>query len=213
MAQKPAAPFNNPFGELSNLRDQLSPAAPSVLPTKPKPTSEVEPAGWGKLVVMCEKKGRAGKTVTRIKGLPAASLSDCIQRMKLAFGCGANQEEGDLILQGSHVERAKEWLENHGARLVVVSGGAGRAKVVRAQPSRAVPNEGRVSTRDGKRRADLEGGLTVDIVLKRDQPSGALTRGVIRDILTKSPLHPHGIKVRLTDGSVGRVKHVIAPSG
>ncbi|MEZ4722087.1 MAG: YwbE family protein [Flavobacteriales bacterium] len=51
--------------------------------------------------------------------------------------------------------------------------------------------------------------MKFDIVLKKDQRSGALTRGIVKDILTKSPSHPHGIKVRLEDGQVGRVKEVI----
>lgn len=62
---------------------------------------------------------------------------------------------------------------------------------------------------NGQNRADIRPGLTVDIVLKRDQPTGKLTRGTVKDILTHSPRHPHGIKVRLTDGQVGRVKHII----
>ena len=61
---------------------------------------------------------------------------------------------------------------------------------------------------NGTKRADLEPGLRVAIVLKADQRSGKLTVGVIEDILTKSPTHPHGIKVRLTDGRVGRVKEI-----
>ena len=59
---------------------------------------------------------------------------------------------------------------------------------------------------DGRQRADIQPGMTVDIVLKRDQRTGQLTRGVVQDILTKSAFHPHGIKVRLEDGQVGRVK-------
>lgn len=51
--------------------------------------------------------------------------------------------------------------------------------------------------------------MTVLIVLKQDQASGELTRGVIQDILTKSPTHPHGIKVRLISGEVGRVKQIV----
>ena len=61
---------------------------------------------------------------------------------------------------------------------------------------------------DGKDRRDIRPGLTVDIVLKKDQRSGNLTRGVVRDILTKSANHPYGIKVRLIDGQVGRVKKI-----
>ena len=59
---------------------------------------------------------------------------------------------------------------------------------------------------DGRDRRAVRPGLTVDIVLKKDQRAGTLTRGVVKDILTKSAHHPHGIKVRLMDGQVGRVK-------
>lgn len=62
---------------------------------------------------------------------------------------------------------------------------------------------------DGTRRDALRPGLTVRIVLKKDQRSGQLTQGVIKDILTKSPTHPHGIKVRLESGAVGRVKEIL----
>jgi uncharacterized repeat protein (TIGR03833 family) len=61
---------------------------------------------------------------------------------------------------------------------------------------------------DGTKRGDIRPGMTVDIVLKQDQRTGKLTRGVVKDILTNSPAHPHGIKVRLQDGQVGRVKHI-----
>ncbi len=54
--------------------------------------------------------------------------------------------------------------------------------------------------------------MTVMIVLKQDQPTGKLTRGVVRDILTNSPRHPHGIKVRLETGQVGRVKLIVEES-
>jgi uncharacterized repeat protein (TIGR03833 family) len=62
---------------------------------------------------------------------------------------------------------------------------------------------------DGRERRHIRPGLTVDIVLKKDQRSGQLTRGIVRDVLTKSARHPHGIKVRLSDGQVGRVKNII----
>ena len=62
---------------------------------------------------------------------------------------------------------------------------------------------------DGRDRRNIRPGLTVDIVLKKDQGSSRLTRGVVRDILTKSANHPHVIKVRLIDGQVGRVKKIL----
>jgi uncharacterized repeat protein (TIGR03833 family) len=58
-------------------------------------------------------------------------------------------------------------------------------------------------------RSDIRAGLRVAIVLKHDQRSGKLTEGVVRDILTKSEAHPHGIKVRLESGEVGRVKEIV----
>jgi len=62
---------------------------------------------------------------------------------------------------------------------------------------------------DGNKRADIKPGLNVAIVLKQDQRSGKLTEGVVKDILTNSSTHPHGIKVRLEDGQVGRVKKIL----
>ncbi|WP_420644585.1 YwbE family protein [Candidatus Leptofilum sp.] len=62
---------------------------------------------------------------------------------------------------------------------------------------------------DGTRRSNIKAGLRVAIVLKQDQRSGKLTEGVVQDILTKSGKHPHGIKVRLQSGAVGRVKEIL----
>ena len=61
---------------------------------------------------------------------------------------------------------------------------------------------------DGTKRSDIAPGLSVSIVLKQDQRSGKLTDGVVKDILTNSSTHPHGIKVRLESGEVGRVKEI-----
>jgi uncharacterized repeat protein (TIGR03833 family) len=57
-------------------------------------------------------------------------------------------------------------------------------------------------------RKEIKPGLKVAIVLKADQKSGKLTEGIVKDILTKSQVHPHGIKVRLENGQVGRVKEI-----
>ena len=62
---------------------------------------------------------------------------------------------------------------------------------------------------DGTKRSEIQPGLEVEIVQKHHQRTGTLTKGVVRDILTKSPTHPHGIKVRLETGEVGRVKHIL----
>ncbi|PEI87351.1 hypothetical protein CN679_22535 [Bacillus pseudomycoides] len=62
---------------------------------------------------------------------------------------------------------------------------------------------------NGQKRANISPGLEVDIVLKKDQRTGTLTRGIVKDILTNSSSHPHGIKVRLQDRQVGRVQHIV----
>ena len=62
---------------------------------------------------------------------------------------------------------------------------------------------------DGQTRAHIKPGMIVLIVLKQDQRTGRLTKGIVKDILTSSATHPHGIKVRLTDGQVGRVKEIV----
>lgn len=61
---------------------------------------------------------------------------------------------------------------------------------------------------EGTKRADIKPGIEVSIVLKQDQRTGKLTKGVVKDILTNSANHHHGIKVRLEDGQVGRVKAI-----
>jgi uncharacterized repeat protein (TIGR03833 family) len=62
---------------------------------------------------------------------------------------------------------------------------------------------------DGTRRSEIRPGLRVSIVLKQNQQTGKLTEGLVRDILTNSPSHSHGIKVRLEGGEVGRVKEIL----
>jgi len=61
---------------------------------------------------------------------------------------------------------------------------------------------------DGQSRANIRPGLQVSIVLKQDQRTGKRTRGIVKDILTSSAYHPHGIKVRLVDGQIGRVQEI-----
>ena len=62
---------------------------------------------------------------------------------------------------------------------------------------------------NGQNRSGIKPGTTVWIVLKEDQRTGKLTKGIVQDVLTKSSHHPHGIKVRLVDGQVGRVKQIV----
>ena len=62
---------------------------------------------------------------------------------------------------------------------------------------------------DGKNRKDVKPGIEVAIVLKKDQRTGIETIGIVKDLLTNSSFHPHGIKVRLTDGQIGRICRII----
>ena len=61
----------------------------------------------------------------------------------------------------------------------------------------------------GTKRVDIKSGMRVLIILKKDQRSGKLTEGIVKDVLTNSPNHPYGIKVRLRSGEIGRVKEII----
>jgi len=68
---------------------------------------------------------------------------------------------------------------------------------------------GEINATDGRNRVNIRPGQEVDVVQKQDQRSGKLTRGIVLRLLTKSPHHPHGIKVQLESGIVGRVKNVV----
>ncbi len=118
---------HNPFANLSGFSGAsvapsvTEPSATEPSTTRSEPAAQV-PLALGfpdKLVVRLEKKGRAGKTVTRISGLPAAHMAELAARMKKALGCGATQDGRDLLLLGALVERAATWLEAEGARRVV----------------------------------------------------------------------------------------------
>lgn len=65
----------------------------------------------------------------------------------------------------------------------------------------------------GRNRSDIKAGTRVQVVQKQDQRTGKLTEGIVKDLLTKSSTHPHGIKVRLTNGIVGRVKGILSEEG
>jgi uncharacterized repeat protein (TIGR03833 family) len=73
---------------------------------------------------------------------------------------------------------------------------------------RHIERKARIISMNGIRKSDINPGLRVLIVLKTDQRTGKLTGGIVKDVLTKSAVHPHGIKVRLESGQVGRVKEI-----
>lgn len=114
---EPAALQHNPFAA---LRPEGSTDAASEPEPNEPPAPEPE-KGWGagKIVLRREKKGRGGKTVTRIEGLPSARLPALAAEMKRGLGCGAKVEGDALILLGSLVDRAAAWLRDQGAPRIV----------------------------------------------------------------------------------------------
>lgn len=116
-SQAPAARFDSPFAELGSLRSQLPEGA--VAAEEP-----VDPATGSaatipdKVVVRLERKGRKGKTVTRVSGV-GHDAAAWAQRLKRDLGCGGSVEAGDIILTGNLVDRTIAWLEAAGAGRVV----------------------------------------------------------------------------------------------
>ncbi len=86
----------------------------------------------------------------------------------------------------------------------------GRLKKYYKIGSQSISNRGyMVQAKNGQNRCDIHLGLEVDVILKKDQRSNKRTRGIVEEILTNSSYHPHGIKVRLKSGQVGRVQEII----
>lgn len=126
-----ARSINQPFAALAGLRaaapaEPGSPAALAGLHAAASPPASAKPPAKprfeGKLVLQREKKGRGGKTVTRLRGLslPAGALEALCKELKQGLGCGAVVEEGDVLLQGDQCKRAAEWLEKQGATRVII---------------------------------------------------------------------------------------------
>lgn len=150
-----------------------------------------------------ESVGRSGKVVTRIAGLPQDLLDTIAARLRKALGCVARVDNANVILEGSLKERASEWLQKVGDVRNLPEEKPALAKV--ASPVPAAPALVATSA-SGTYRRNIRAGMKVGIVLKEDQPTGELTIGVVRDLLTSSDEHPRGIKVLLQSGQVGRVK-------
>ncbi|MCC7386149.1 MAG: translation initiation factor [Deltaproteobacteria bacterium] len=125
--------LNTPFAGLAKLREELAGSAAASAPTAPtaataptSPPTAQPPAPsaklGAKLVLQREKKGRGGKTVTRIHGLElsARALEALVSDLKRGLGCGATLEDGDILLQGDLTERAAELLKKKGAQKVVI---------------------------------------------------------------------------------------------
>jgi uncharacterized repeat protein (TIGR03833 family) len=152
-----------------------------------------------------EAVGRSGKVVTRISGVPAGVRDTVAARLGKSLGCVAELDAEDVVLAGSLKERAYEWLQKIGDMRKL----AEDKPALAASPARPTPPEptALVATNaSGTYRRNIRPGMRVAVVMKEDQPSGELTTGVVRDLLTSSEEHSRGIKVRLVSGLVGRVK-------
>jgi translation initiation factor 1 (eIF-1/SUI1) len=125
--QTDGAGFGASFGDLLKARGLAPPADPAPqtappAPSAPNPTPTADPldlAKAGKLVVRRENKGRGGKTVTLVTGLPEPHLEAFAKALKTAMGCGAVVEETSVVLQGDQTARVMPWLTARGARQVV----------------------------------------------------------------------------------------------
>jgi translation initiation factor 1 len=122
---EPEGLTHNPFAALRSKGAESSGSsepAPAAKRAEPR-HEEDEPrsSGGPRLVVRREKKGRGGKTVTRVSGLPRATdLAGLARDMKKALGCGASVEEGDVLLQGALTDRAAAWLRKRlGAHVTI----------------------------------------------------------------------------------------------
>lgn len=200
---------NNPFAKLAResalaAKPASPPPAPVAAPGPRRPTGLAP-----RLVVRHEAVGRSGKIVTRISGVPAEVRDTVAAKLRKALGCVAEVEVEDVILAGSLKERAHEWLQKIGdVRKLVEDKPAPAASPT--QPAAPEPPALVASNASGTYRRNIRPGMRVAVVMKEDQPSGELTVGIVRDLLTSSDEHPRGIKVRLVSGLVGRVKIIYA---
>ena len=120
---------HNPFAALADTRTVAAPVGvgagsnePSITEPSAKPlTGSDSPSTRfpNQIVIRREKKGRGGKTITRVSGVPATELASLAGEMKKALGCGATVENEDLVLLGSLVDRAARWLSDSGATKIV----------------------------------------------------------------------------------------------
>ncbi len=202
---------HSPFAKLADnaaLTRGVAGCATPLVPSQPRAQKPPPPC---KVRLRMESRGRSGKVVTRISGLPPENLGAIAARLRKGLGCGATIEDGEVILQGSLTERASEWLERAGdLRAIQPEEKTTKAAApATATPDAARPNTpvlGSSRTLSGANRSDVRPGQHVAVVLKADQLSGKLTQGVVAELLTNSPTHPRGIKVRLESGEVGRVR-------
>jgi uncharacterized repeat protein (TIGR03833 family) len=197
---------HHPFARLASNPGLVANLANRALPTTVIRVQPAKPPPPAKLRLRLETTGRSGKAVTRITGLPTDNLAAIASRLRKALGCGATVDGDDLLLLGSLIDRASQWLERAGdLRTIADQPTPSDRGCLPEAPAREAPDRG-VSRAVGTNRSDVRRGQRVAIVMKPDQESGSLTHGIVAELLTNSATHPRGIKVRLESGEVGRVK-------
>lgn len=181
---------HKPFSSLRGAVRTVDAPAP-----KPAPAAA---APLGRVVARQELDAAQGAALTRVIGVPPELRAPLGKRWRDELGHEVLIEGRDLLVMTDDVERVAAVLRE---------AGAGEVKVVRRE---IPPDLSRAGEPGGTLRAHIRRGLRVAIVQKADQETGALTEGVVRDILTSSPEHPRGIKVRLESGEVGRVRRILS---
>ena len=198
---------NTPFARLAK-EPKLAPKAPAPPPTHTTTPPRRDPYAPQPRIAIChEPVGRSGKVITRIAGLPHQLLETVAGRLRKALGCVSRVDGTDVILDGSLKELASAWLQKIGDVRKLTEEKPARGQAPSPVPA---PQPLTATNASGTYRRNIRPGMKVAIVMKEDQPTGELTTGVVRDLLTSSDEHPHGIKVCLQSGQVGRVKVIYA---
>ena len=165
----------------------------------PKPAPNPAARGpLGRVIVRQELDTTEGTVITRVIGVPHEHHTPLGARWRDRSGSPVLVEGRDLLVMTDDCESVAAVLHD---------AGAGEVKILQRQPPADLSQAGEPG---GTLRARIRRGLRVAIVQKADQETGALTEGVVRGILTSSPEHPRGIKVRLESGEVGRVRRILS---
>jgi uncharacterized repeat protein (TIGR03833 family) len=202
---------HKPFAALRNVVTNASAPAP-----KPPAPSFADKPPLGRIIVREEfdaTDANDAATITRVIGMPREHLSVLGKKWRELLGQTVAIEGRDLLVMADVCERIAGLLRDAGAGEVVIVRRPPETNLSEAGKRGEFGKSGERGERGepgGTQRAQIRRGLRVAIVQKADQESGALTEGVVHDILTSSPNHPRGIKVRLDSGQVGRVRRILS---